>query len=281
MTATNRRLLRTLKAGLRHPRALSGVPRTAARTAEDSLVALRVTKEYGLGNGLPEVDLLDLLPGFSATVRSYTFLDGTSPPLDLAVIKALAQQLDNGTYLEIGTWRGESVLNVADTGAQCVSLSLGPGELRAIGASEDFIAQNRILSAEMSNVTYLEGNSLTFDFGPLEGRFDLIFVDGDHSYDAVRRDTETAFLLRRDESSIILWHDYGYSPETVRWPVLAGILDGCPPENRHELVHVSNTLLAMHRTAPIKSRRSRTPSTPSTLFTVDVTAQPWCVDGTA
>ena len=67
---------------------------------------------------------------------------------------------------------------------------------------------------------------MTFDFADYYGKYDMVFIDGDHHYDSVKKDTETAFKLLKDNRSIIVWHDYGLDPETIRWDVLAAILDG-------------------------------------------------------
>ena len=54
-------------------------------------------------------------------------------------------------------------------------------------------------------------------------------------------DTRNAFKLLKDSQSVIVWHDYGFTPERINWQVFAGILDGCPEERRGDLYQVSNT----------------------------------------
>jgi glycosyltransferase involved in cell wall biosynthesis len=73
-----------------------------------------------------------------------------------------------------------------------------------------------------------------------------VFVDGDHSREGVEIDTRNAFKLLRDDQSVIVWHDYGFTPERINWDVFAGILDGCPEERRGDLYQVSNTLCAVY-----------------------------------
>jgi predicted O-methyltransferase YrrM len=58
----------------------------------------------------------------------------------------------------------------------------------------------------------LQGDSARFDFTPWKGSIDLFFIDGSHSYDYVRSDTERALHCCRP-ASVIVWHDYG------RWGV--------------------------------------------------------------
>jgi hypothetical protein len=37
------------------------------------------------------------------------------------------------------------------------------------------------------------------------GRFDLVFIDGDHSYPYVVSDTRNAFKVLRDDNPMIVW----------------------------------------------------------------------------
>src|SRR5689334_10263897 len=83
-----------------------------------------VISTHGMNNGLPCVDLLDMLPDFNSEIFPYTFLNGTSTTIDIAILKALASSFKDCTYLEIGSWRGESLANVADVSKECVSISL-------------------------------------------------------------------------------------------------------------------------------------------------------------
>jgi len=122
-------------------------------------------------------------------------------------------------------------------------------------------------------ITEILHNSHTFDFNELGQKFDLIFVDGDHSYEGVLNDTRKIFNLRKDNTSVIVWHDYGISTETVRHSVLKAILDGIPAENHKYLYHVSNTMCAVY----IENRKfpcslTKFPSVPNKKFSVKVKA---------
>jgi predicted O-methyltransferase YrrM len=89
-------------------------------------------------------------------------------------------------------------------------------EMKQMGFKEGQIAQNRMFSKKLENVTRVWHNSQTFDFHSLNKKFDLIFLDGDHAYPAVVKDTRSVFTLLKDENSMIVWHDSGYSYEDVR-----------------------------------------------------------------
>jgi predicted O-methyltransferase YrrM len=229
-----------------------------------------VIDAYGLSNGLPVADITDLIPGFHETIEPFGFLDGGSLPIDLALLKGLARQRTNAHYLEIGTWRGESVANVAAVAEHCVTINLPDKEMESMGLDKEYIDLHRFFSDKLSNVTHLQHNSLTFDFSSLNEKFDVIFIDGDHHYESVRSDTANTFNLLKNENSVIVWHDYGHDPATVRWDVLRGILDGTPGEKRKHLYRVSNTLCAIYYPGKIKSSMQQKHVVPDKHFKITI-----------
>src|ERR1700719_3581279 len=62
--------------------------------------------------GLPQIDLLELLPGLDETISPYSYLEGQALPTDIALLKGLARKRPGCRYLEIGSWRGESLANM-------------------------------------------------------------------------------------------------------------------------------------------------------------------------
>ena len=50
-------------------------------------------------------------------------------------------------------------------------------------------------------------DSINFDESKYLNRFDLIFIDGGHTYSIVKNDTEKSFKMI-NKNGIILWHDY-------------------------------------------------------------------------
>jgi predicted O-methyltransferase YrrM len=212
----------------------------------------QLRSKYGL-EVLPTLDIRALLPDFSETVNHYSFLEGTSLDIDIALLKSLARQFTSCRYLELGSWRGESLANVAEVAAHCTSISFADADLKNLGFGNDMIRLNRFFSKNLSNVTHIGHNTRTFDFKNWGQTFDLIFVDADHSYEAVRDDTKNVFSLLKDDHSMIVWHDYGYSTDRARSPVLAGILDGLPDDAaRTHVYHVSNTLCAIYTRQPFE-----------------------------
>lgn len=212
---------------------------------EDS-VKEEVIRRYGLKDGLPVLDINRLLPQFDERVYPYAYLSGATMPIDIALLKGLARKYQVEDYFEIGTWRGESVANVAEVAAHCVSLNLPKERILELTQDERYADLHGFFSRNLPHVEQLYGDSQTFDFQPHFGKYGMVFVDGDHHYESVKKDSETAFRLLKDGRSVIVWHDYALDPETVRWNVLSAILDGTPPEKRGRLYHVSNTLCAVY-----------------------------------
>jgi predicted O-methyltransferase YrrM len=215
----------------------------------------RVIEKYNLPNGIPTIDLLDLFPVLDEKIGKYTFLEGTSRITDIVILKMLAKRFNKGRYIEFGTWRGESLYNVAQAGGDCYSISFSDREMKDFGLDDSCVKVSRLFSKGLPNVTHIEHNSQTYDFSKLEKSFDLVFVDADHKYEGVKKDTESAFKLLRDETSILVWHDIGKGLEQLpNWEVLAGVLDGAPSDaHRKNIFRISNTLCAIYLNEKIRS----------------------------
>jgi predicted O-methyltransferase YrrM len=239
---------------------------------DEDVMRKHVEKNYNLPAGLPVVNLLTLFPEFDETISPYGFLDGSCLSIDLAFLCSLAKKIHCKNYFEIGTWRGESVAVISNVSENCTTLNLPDEEMRRMNLSEDYINMHRFFSKELKNITHISANSLKFDFSQLSERFDLIFIDGDHHYNSVKLDTTNAFKLLKNEDSVIVWHDYGINPETARWSVLAGIMDGCPAEKRNKIYHASNTLCAFYTNENLKTYQLKPNQKPDKYFTVHIKA---------
>ncbi len=225
-----------------------------------------VLAKYGK---IPTVDLLDLSPNFKETIEPYTYLAQTCQPIDLALLKQMARKYKKCRYLEIGTWRGESIANVSQVADKCVSISLSDDELRKYGRKEEYIRLQRFFSKNLKNVKHIKQDSHTFDYTKFKEKFDLIFVDGDHSYTGVKIDTKNVFKVIH-KNSMIVWHDAGKDNENTNWTTLAGILDGTPKERRKYVYKVSNTMCAIYYPFPIKSKVLKFPQFPNKNFNIKI-----------
>lgn len=220
---------------------------------------------------LPTIDIIDLFSDFEEELTTYSFLEGTSLLTDLILLKKFAEKFEDCNYLEVGSWRGESLANIAPNTKHCTTINLSSEEMKNMKFSKEFIEAHGYFSKKVNNLTEVLQNTHTYDFTQLKDKFDLIFIDGDHSFEGVLNDTRKTFDLRRDRSSIIVWHDYGYSPERVRYSTLKAILDGIPKQFHHNLYHISNTLCAVYmEDCEFTTTLTKFPSEPTKIFSVKV-----------
>ena len=108
-------------------------------------------KKYGKTQ-FPTVDINQFFVDGRAEINHYTFLDGSSLATDLALLKSIAASYPGCEYMEIGTWRGESILNVADTGAHCTSVNLSPEDIIAMGLDEKYAHLHGCLIKDKSKI---------------------------------------------------------------------------------------------------------------------------------
>ena len=100
-------------------------------------------------------------------------------------------------------------------------------------------------SRAQDNVVMLTGDSRYYDFASLRRKFDIIFINSGHGYDRVLDNTRKTFEYLTHDDSVVVWHDYSYFPEEIRYEVLAGILDGTDTAHREQLFFVSKTKCAI------------------------------------
>lgn len=126
------------------------------------------------------------------------------------------------------------------------ALTVGTGDQAAdvdIAAQESVCTEFLYSGTEAeAKVTQLFGDSLAFDETPYVGAYDVVFVDGAHSYSYVRSDTEKALRMVRP-GGLVLWHDYYGHPEGAPgvYRTLAELNERLP------LVHLEGTALVAYR----------------------------------
>ena len=191
---------------IRHPYLLNLVLQDESSNKED------VIQKYGLADGLPMVEINEFFPDFHEVAKPYAYLSGATMPIDIALLRALAKRYAVKDYFEIGTWRGESVANLAEVAEHCVTFNLPKEDIIKLTGNQRYADLHSFFSNDLANVEQLYGDSQTFDFAPHFGKYDMVFEDGDHHYESVKKDTETAFKLLKGDRSIIVWHDYCLDP---------------------------------------------------------------------
>lgn len=116
--STFRKLIQIIKIIIKNPRVLGYVYEHNDPTKN------YIVKHYGLKDGLTTIDFLEILPEFKDTITHFTSLSHSSTVLDYGLLKGLSRKFKECRYLEIGTWYGESLVNVASIAKECVSISL-------------------------------------------------------------------------------------------------------------------------------------------------------------
>jgi predicted O-methyltransferase YrrM len=191
--------------------------------------ALFMLDAFARTRGLPERHVLDLLPQPApVTIRlsnrtdSLWFRAVTSYLADLVGLCLLCQALRPRIVFEIGTLNGYSALHFAlntPPDATILTLDLPPGEVKL--ALEPTLLDRELTRYGAAATRYaftgteveskirpLKGDSATFDFSPWHRSVDLFFIDGAHSYEYVRSDSERALQCLRPGGTIA-WHDFG------------------------------------------------------------------------
>ena len=229
----------------------------------------RFKKYYPNFKALPQIDIEQLNEKIPENIETF-ILDGGSLITDLQLLSTFASKKDVNSYLEIGTWRGESVYNVAKYVDDCTTINLSVEEMKEMGLSPEYAEQHGILSAKNPKILHLGANTKTFDFASLNKKYDLVFIDGEHSYEMVLNDTQKVFEHLLHDNSIVVWHDYAYSPQDIRYEVFQAILDGVGTENHPYLYHPKNTICAIFTKVQLKPSVFDKMKFPENIFRIGI-----------
>jgi predicted O-methyltransferase YrrM len=129
----------------------------------------------------------------------------------------LAKYMDltQGNYLEIGSMCGIIAMSLAEKYPTrqftCVDAFVS-GHGTIAGEKETFLRNLR--EHNLKNVELIEGDSLGV-VPTLSGPFDVVFIDGNHSYEYVFRDALNCWRLLAP-NGFIVFHDYGCVEETTQ-----------------------------------------------------------------
>ncbi|GAB5538477.1 MAG: hypothetical protein Salg2KO_05800 [Salibacteraceae bacterium] len=227
--------------------------------------AAYVSNTYGL-TSLPSVNILDLVNGLDEQLNYYSYLPGTSLVVDIALLRALCRERSNCAYLEIGTWRGESIANMIDVTDERYAVTLSADDLKSRGLTDTDLKFHGFYIEPDMEVHEIFADSSKFDFGSLGKKFDVIFIDGDHSKQGVENDSRKVFPLLKNDDSVIVWHDYGWDTERVRYNTLAGILDGSPTWSHSNIYHVIGTKCAIFTKKDLPTYQTKRHDLPSVNF---------------
>lgn len=126
---------------------------------------------------------------------------------EMLYVVATAAALGAREVFEFGTFLGRTTWHLAHAlpDARVTTLDL-PQEANPFGFAER-VGEVYRGTPEEGRIEELRLDARDFDPEPFRGRFDFVWVDGDHSYEGVKNDTEKALAILRPGGTI-MWHDF-------------------------------------------------------------------------
>lgn len=221
---------------------------------------------------LPIVNAPTLFDDFNdkpVVLRELAFGPYSSPVVDMVMLAKIAACLSPLRVLEVGSYRGHTAKLLAEhtpSSARITAFDRDPRHGAAYQNSPVAVKIERRVG-EVSRLAFASDK---------EASFDLIYLDADHFYGPVKRDTEI-LLPKLAPNGMFIWHDY------ANWGQFSKT-NGVP-EYLHELaetrpvVAVGGTWLAAHSPAwtsgapaeqLAKALRASLPNAPG--------IDPWTVD---
>ena len=218
----------------------------------------RTLREFWLAakrGGSTEIRVINV-----AEVRGMTevVVEGYVDDYNRAVIAALCSLLQCKTFFEFGTERGKTTWTVARNNPETALYTLDlPSQEAAHEAKLEMTDPHLFRywdrgsafanTQEDERIKRLSGDSASFDYAPYEGKMDMVYVDGSHSYEYVKNDTEAAFRLL-SPSGAILWDDYPDYPGVYRY------LNDLARQTSEPFFHFSATRLALYARSGLVER---------------------------
>ncbi len=173
-----------------------------ARTLEQSRI-----RELFLHEIFPEIDQVSL------PIGAVHELSGHPNKVDMLFVCAIAKLRQARSIFEFGTYQGRTTCYLAEATAQTRVTTLDlpmEGNERYGRFNGDYFRGKPI--AERIDQVFVDSRQL--DVEPHRSKYDFIFVDGDHSYELVKNDTELAFQMLKP-GGVIMWHDYAAKSERL------------------------------------------------------------------
>ena len=139
------------------------------------------------------------------------------------ILSCLSKKSKN--IFEFGTCSGKTTLLLAVNSpedAKITTITLDPEKAKEVTfekqdnkiASRNILKESQYINFMFSNYGYLEKkidvifqDSKKLNIENFENKFDLIFIDGGHSYSCIKNDTEKALKMIK-KNGLIFWHDY-------------------------------------------------------------------------
>ncbi len=203
--------------------------------------------------GLPITVLEDAFPGIEELTISmrHRFQPRGLPHGDAYVLALITAHVQPRRIFEIGTGTGEGTVLMAAQApeASIDTLDLGDADasLGEQGGDAPLSEVERVgrayrESPHAHRITQHLGDSAAFDYSPFRGHMDMVFVDGAHTYEYVRTDSQAALSLVRP-GGVVVWDDCHLYHDGVARALVELSREGLP------VSRVNASRLAVARTA--------------------------------
>lgn len=163
---------------------------------------------------LRELPLAAIVPGTqSVAVPLAAVHEETGHPnhVELPYVVATAAALGARDVFEFGTFHGRTTYHLAHALPEARVTTLDLPREENPHSFADRVGEIYRDTPEADRIRELRIDARVFDPAEEAGGYDFIWVDGDHSYEGVRNDTEKALELLRPGGTI-MWHDF--SPDS-------------------------------------------------------------------
>lgn len=182
---------------------------------------------------LPEITLREILAGREpvVTLPVTGYRHGMLPPEQLVTVLAILKAEQPKEVLEIGTFKGQTTRMMAEALDDVIvhTVDLPPDFSADADAHRELPKNDFHLIAEgrsavgqefsglpcASRIRQPFGDSTTWDFAQA-GSPTFFFIDGSHTYEYCRNDSEKCLALQKGPA-VFLWHDVdGHHPGVVK-----------------------------------------------------------------
>lgn len=234
---------------LRHPKLF----KARLRDSVDRMTHEQLLQDSGIPIQ-PLNELVDLKK--QVTLSNFLSRDGNVSAFELMAIVSIVADIQPKTVLEIGTFDGNTTLQVAlncqeDAVIHTIDLPNDPTETAMPVWTADLKyaldkakhIRKYVGTAMEANIVQHFGDSTAYDFSKFtdQGLIDFCFIDGGHSYDCVKSDTENTFK-HLSKNGVVLWHDFA--------PTCPGNFAYlCELNKLYPLVHIAGTTIVMHKSS--------------------------------
>jgi len=216
-------------------------------TRKSGIVDRMIFKYYNLTMPIepkiPKRPFSDILKNIQpVNIAEPEFSGGNVTLYELFVISCIASKLGkkNRKVFEIGTFNGRTTLNIALNTSKLTkiyTLDL-PRDKRDSSFADVCLLFDKDKYKEIQErIVTLYGDSMNYDFQSLNILYDMIFIDGDHSYDGCLNDSNKVSKILK-EDGLIIWHDY------LAWDGVTKYLNEQYEQGR-ELIHIEDTTIVV------------------------------------